>query len=120
MAEDSVGRMVGLGKVAPETAWAQDEVRIRAAGAQAEIGWLIAPDQQGRGLGTELAAALLEIAFDADYRRVTAYCFAANEPSWRIMERIGMRREGTFRQDSLHRSGEWLDSYAYALLASER
>jgi RimJ/RimL family protein N-acetyltransferase len=35
------------------------------------------------------------------------------------MERVGMRREGTFRADSLHRDGRWLDSYAYALLREE-
>lgn len=119
LAAELDGALVAIGKVDPEQAWAQDEVVIRAAGTQAEIGWLVNPDFQGRGHGTEFAAALLEIAFDADYRRVTAYCFADNEASWRIMERIGMRREAHFVADSLHRSGEWLDSYAYGLLADE-
>jgi RimJ/RimL family protein N-acetyltransferase len=35
------------------------------------------------------------------------------------MERVGMRREGAFRADSLHRDGRWLDSYAYGLLREE-
>ena len=39
--------------------------------------------------------------------------------SWRLMERVGMRRETHFVRGSLHRSGEWLDRLAYALLADE-
>ena len=53
-------------------------------------------------------------------RRVTASCFAANDRSWRLMERVGMRREGNHIQESLHRSGIWLDTYTYALLVAER
>ena len=52
-------------------------------------------------------------------RRVTAGCFLDNERSWRLMERLGMRREGTYLADSLHRSGRWLDSCSYALLREE-
>ena len=46
-------------------------------------------------------------------------CFADNVPSWRLMERLGMRREEYAVRDSLHRSGEWLDGMTYALLADE-
>jgi RimJ/RimL family protein N-acetyltransferase len=35
------------------------------------------------------------------------------------MERIGMRREQHLVREALHRSGEWLDSLGYALLADE-
>lgn len=50
---------------------------------------------------------------------MTAYCFADNAASARIMEKIGMRREAHFRTDSLHRSGRWLDSYVYAILDTD-
>ena len=46
-------------------------------------------------------------------------CFAANEPSWRLMERVGMRREAHNVKDSLHRDHGWQDGYVYALLADE-
>jgi RimJ/RimL family protein N-acetyltransferase len=52
-------------------------------------------------------------------RRVVANCFADNTPSWRLMERLGMRRESHAVAESLHRSGRWLDGYSYALLADE-
>jgi hypothetical protein len=38
----------------------------------------------------------------------------------RLMERLGMRRELHAVRESLHRSGEWLDVYGYAMLACER
>jgi RimJ/RimL family protein N-acetyltransferase len=50
---------------------------------------------------------------------VTANSFADNLASWRLMERLGMRREVYTVRESLHRSGEWLDGVGYALLADE-
>ena len=114
------GRIVGDLMIAVEDAWSQTEVRPRAAGVQAEIGWCLDPAYQGRGLATEGVAALLEICFDGlGLRRVLANCFADNTASWRLMERLGMRREMYTVRDSLHRSGVWLDGMAYALLADE-
>jgi len=64
--------------------------------------------------------ALVEVCFGPlGLRRVYAQCFADNEPSWRLMERIGMRREQHTVKDSLHRTRGWLDGLAYALLATE-
>jgi RimJ/RimL family protein N-acetyltransferase len=100
--------------------WSQREVAEQAVGVQAALGWTISPAYAGRGFGTEAARALLRICFEGlGLRRVTAECFAENEPSWRIMESIGMRRETHAVRDSLHRSGAWLDGFAYAMLAEE-
>lgn len=112
--------VIGDLMVAVGDAWAQAEVAERAKGVQASLGWVIHPDFGGRGLATEAVQELLRICFDElGLRRVTAECFAANEPSWRLMERVGMRREVHARRESLHRSGEWLDGLGYALLADE-
>jgi RimJ/RimL family protein N-acetyltransferase len=101
-------------------AWAQAEVADRARGVQAEIGWVLAPDHEGHGYATEAVRELLRICFeDLGLRRVFAQCFADNEPSWRLMERVGMRREEHAVRESLHRSGEWLDGLRYAVLADE-
>jgi RimJ/RimL family protein N-acetyltransferase len=103
-----------------EDPWAQGEVKEQAVGAGAEIGWSIDPAQGGQGYATEAAAELLRIAFEElGMHRVTALCFADNEPSWRLMERIGMRREGYFVKDSLHRDQGWVDGLAYAILGEE-
>ena len=114
------GVVIGDLMLAPENAWAQAEVAELAKGVQAEIGWCIDPAVQGHGYGGEAAAELVRIGFrDLGLRRLTAQCFADNEASWRLMERLGMRREAYNVRDSLHRSGEWLDGMFYALLAEE-
>lgn len=114
------GVIVGDLMISVEDAWAQSEVVEQARGVQAELGWVVDPAYAGRGLATEAARALLRICFaDLGLRRVTANCFAANTASWRLMEKLGMRRELHTVRESLHRSGEWLDGYGYALLAEE-
>ena len=101
-------------------AWAQAEVADRARGVQADLGWCVHPEVGGRGFATEAVREVLRICFeDLGLRRVTAECFAANEASWRLMERIGMRREVHTVRDSLHRTDGWLDGFGYALLADE-
>ena len=51
--------------------------------------------------------------------RTTAECFADNVASWRLMEKLGMRREAHTVKDSLHRDKGWLDGFTYALLEDE-
>ena len=114
------GRVVGDLMVKIEDGWSQHEVKDQAAQSQAELGWTLDPAFAGRGLATEAVRALFGICFDGlGLRRVTALCFSANEPSWRLMERVGMRREAHNVRDSLHAELGWLDGYAYALLADE-
>ncbi len=85
-----------------------------------EIGWAAAAGRQGRGYATEAARALLGFAFGPlRCHRVIATCQPENVASWRVMEKLGMRREAHFRQALHQESGEWWDEYFYALLAEE-
>jgi RimJ/RimL family protein N-acetyltransferase len=112
--------VVGDLMLSVEDAWGQAEVAERAQGVQAELGWVLDPGHAGRGYGTEAVRALIGLCFtELGLRRVTASCFAVNEASWRLMERVGMRRESHTVRDSLHRSGEWMDGMGYAVLADE-
>jgi len=114
------GVVVGDLMLSVEDGWAQAEVADRARGVQAELGWVIDPAHAGQGFATEAARALLRICFeDLGLRRVIAQCFADNVASWRLMEKLGMRRETHSVRESLHRRGEWLDGFAYAILAEE-
>lgn len=100
--------------------WAQAEVADQGARTQAEIGWVIDPAYGGRGLATEAVVALLRYCFGPlDVRRVVATCHAPNVPSWRLMERVGMRRECELRRAALHRTAGWIDGFTYAILAEE-
>jgi len=114
------GVVIGDLMIAPEDAWAQVEVADQAKGVQAEIGWCLDPAAGGRGYATEAVREVIRICFEElGLRRLIANCFADNEPSWRLMERVGMRRETYTVKESLHRSGGWLDGMSYALLAEE-
>ncbi len=96
------------------------EVAEQARERQAELGWVLDPAFTGHGYATEAARGLLRVCFeDLGVRRVVAGCFVDNDASWRLMERIGMRRESHTVRDGLHRSGQWLDGFTYALLAEE-
>lgn len=113
-------RVIGDLMIDIEDGWSQTEVSGQARGVQAELGWVMDPAHSGHGYATEAVAELIRICFeDLGLRRVTALCFADNTASWRLMERLGMRRESHAVRDSLHRSGGWLDGFGYALLAED-
>ncbi|MBO9534936.1 MAG: GNAT family N-acetyltransferase [Solirubrobacteraceae bacterium] len=114
------GAIIGYVMLRIYDAWAQPEVRGDAAAVQAEVGYTFAPEAQGQGYATEAVRAVIDLSFGPiGLRRVTASVFTDNEPSWRLLERLGMRREAHTIADSLHRDRGWLDGYDYALLATE-
>lgn len=114
------GRVVGELMAHVRDGGAQQEVGAGAAGSEAELGWLIAPHQQGHGLATEAGLGLLDLCFGPlALRRVVATTFEANRASWRVMEKLGMRLETRSRRDTLHRDLGWIDGRTYALLADE-
>lgn len=84
------------------------------------LGYLIDPAHAGGGYATEIARALLDLAFtELGLHRVTAGCFADNVASWRVMEKLGMRREQHGVRDSWHAELGWIDGFTYAILAEE-
>lgn len=86
---------------------------------QATIGFTFARQFQQRGFATEAVSCLLDYLFRRRrLHRVIADTDALNSPASRLMERIGMRREGHLRR-SLWFKGGWADEYLYAILADE-
>lgn len=90
-----------------------------AASRQGELGYLLHPDAQGRGYATEAAARVLELGFaGAGLHRIYARCSIHNLPSWRLMERLGFRREAHLREHVFIK-GEWAEELVYAQLEDE-
>ena len=86
---------------------------------QAEIGFTLRPEFQGRGYATEGTHTLLRYLFAARGKhRVTARCDPRNTASARVLERLGMRCEGHLRE-SVWEKGEWADELCYAILDRE-
>jgi RimJ/RimL family protein N-acetyltransferase len=94
-------------------AWRYDEVD------QAEIAYILNRQYWGHGFATEIAARLLQLGFDElGAHRIFATCRPANVASRRVLEKIGMQREGHLRQHRRMKGG-WHDSFLYAILDHE-
>jgi aminoglycoside 6'-N-acetyltransferase len=85
----------------------------------AEIGFTIAPAQQRRGYAREAVTGLLGYLFGTlGKHRVTASCDVRNAASARVLEAVGMRREGHL-VEAVWAKGEWTDDLVYAVLRRE-
>ena len=74
------------------------------------------PAHWGRGYATEAARGLVDFGFrELRLHRIWADCDPANIASWRVLEKLGMRREGHLRENAWIK-GEWVDSLIYAVL----
>ena len=90
------------------------------------LGYVFHREVWGQGYATEAARGLLAYAFQTlGAHRVSAQCNPKNRASVRVLQRLGMRREGRLRQNiSFQRdpaTGEpvWQDTLLYALLREE-
>jgi Acetyltransferases, including N-acetylases of ribosomal proteins len=90
-----------------------------------ELGYVFNEDYQGMGHAAEAARALVDDAFSSGRaRRVAAMCNPLNEPSWKLLERLGMRLERHLRKNVFFKkdkNGEpiWQDTYEYGILVDE-
>ncbi|KGJ87516.1 GNAT family N-acetyltransferase [Thalassotalea sp. ND16A] len=79
----------------------------------AEIGYLVSLTEQGKGYAKEGALAVKESLFKQfNMHRVCAYCNTGNVASWKVMEQIGLAREGHLKQD-FRLNNVWHDTYVY-------
>lgn len=96
---------------------------IALSGNDAEIGWILHRDYWKQGYGSEMGKALLDFGFGIlDLHRIIAHCDAENYGSYRVMERIGMRREGLFiegRTANKKSDKKYSDELSYAILKDE-
>ncbi len=77
-------------------------------------------EARGQGLGREAVGLLVAHLFETEtVERVGATCDVENEPSRRLLEGLGFRREGTLRSALFHH-GRWHDVYVYGLTRAER
>lgn len=86
---------------------------------QGDIGYMLCRELWGRGLMTEAAEAIIQFGFDSlGLHRIWATCGTENLASARVLDKLGMRREGHLRDERLVR-GKWRDTYVYAIVEDE-
>jgi RimJ/RimL family protein N-acetyltransferase len=119
---DAEGENLVLAVVWPDSGRVIGEVTLgwlSTQHRQGEFGYVFHPDIGGRGLATEAAEVMLRLGFDElGLHRIIGRCDPRNEASWRLMERLGLRREAHFVQNEIFK-GEWGDEFVYAILADE-
>jgi ribosomal-protein-alanine N-acetyltransferase len=95
-------------------------LRLDSDNNACEVGYSVAREHWGKGLATEAARAVIDAAFQSlsDLNKVRAMADLRNVASQRVMEKIGMTREGILRQNRCFR-GEYVDEVWYGLLRSE-
>ena len=90
-----------------------------------EIGYVFNPRYYGHGYATEAADRILKYGFEnKGAHRIVAGVNVKNKPSWKLLERILMRREAHMLENVFFKKTPegkpiWNDSYRYAILASE-
>ena len=93
---------------------------IRRGVAQAgSLGYWIGAPAARQGYMTRAVAALAPFAFEAlRLHRVEAACIPTNQPSIRLLERTGFKREG-YAREYLCINGSWQDHLLYARLKDD-
>jgi RimJ/RimL family protein N-acetyltransferase len=87
-------------------------------GDELELGWMLLPAHRGRGYATEAARAVMAWAFADGIHRLQATHMTRNPASGRVMQKLGMRHEGTLRA-YFRRFDRFEDIEMYAKLATD-
>lgn len=85
-----------------------------------ELGYIVNKNFQLQGYTSEAIKALIKNAFIQDTHRVFAECDPRNECSWKLLEKLGFKREAHlksniyFKKDAFGRP-LWQDTFVYVL-----
>jgi RimJ/RimL family protein N-acetyltransferase len=86
---------------------------------QAYLGYSLARAYWGQGYASEAIRAVLDLLFaELNLHRVVAECDVENEASWRLLERLGFRREAHLHENIFFK-GAYGSEYHYAMLGRE-
>ena len=86
-----------------------------------ELGYVLNENYQNKGYGSQAAKAVIDYFFNKDLHRIFAECCPQNTASWKVMEKIGLKREAHFKQNvSFYKDSNgnpiYWDTYVYALV----
>lgn len=91
------------------------DLRVDEADKKAEIGYTLNKEYWNKGYATEAGKLLLRLGFEElGLQRIFAFHDARNSASGRVMEKLGMFPEGTFRNNRLTKGEIVTDKY-YAI-----
>lgn len=84
-----------------------------------EVWYKIHPDQWNKGYATESLKSVIDFGFnECQLHRIQAGCAVENTASIRVLEKVGMIKEGRGRQLLPLKSG-WSDNFEFSILESD-
>lgn len=87
---------------------------------QAELGFWIGKEWWGKGYASEAAAAVIRFGFETlGLNRICAHHMLRNPAAGKVLQRVGMQREGLLRQ-RVRKWGIYEDVVSYAILRDDR
>ncbi|MGT2754421.1 GNAT family N-acetyltransferase [Streptococcus ovis] len=94
-------------------------IAMNQSAQSCELGYILSQDYWGQGLMTEALKTVIAFLFEQVHcNRITAIHATENPASGRVMEKAGMKCEGTFRQ-AVNLKGRLVDVSEYAILKEE-
>ncbi|MEN8904807.1 MAG: GNAT family N-acetyltransferase [Clostridiales bacterium] len=90
-----------------------------------EIGYIFNPNYHRLGYATESSKELILYGFNnLNIHRIIGRCNPKNKASWKVLEKLGMKREGRFRENIFFKKDKnnqpiWTDTYEYAILSRD-
>ena len=94
-------------------------ITISQAFKRADLGYWIGVPYWGQGYCTEASKCLVDFAFNTlKLHRITAYHLVRNPASGRVMQKLGMTKEGVLREHTC-RWGKYEDLVMYGILSSD-
>ncbi len=92
--------------------------------AAREVGYIVNKRYQQKGYAAEALSAVIAQAFREGAHRIYAECDPLNVPSWKLLEKVGLKREAHYRQNIWFRRDEngnpiWKDTLVYAILEND-
>jgi len=83
---------------------------------RAEIGYLMLNKYQGLGYSIEAGAELINYLFNTvQLSKLIAHCSTINTASWKVMEKLGFKREAELKMQTKLKE-DWFDDYGYGLI----
>jgi Acetyltransferases, including N-acetylases of ribosomal proteins len=90
-----------------------------------ELGYVFNKNFQRMGYATEAVKVVVDDVFqNKNARRIVAMCNPLNVSSWKLLERLGFRKEGHLIKNIYFKKDEngepiWSDTYEYGILVEE-
>jgi RimJ/RimL family protein N-acetyltransferase len=86
---------------------------------QAEVGFMLLSEFQGKGYGKESLVAVLEFAFkECNFHKVKATVTEGNDASCHLLKKVGFLQEGIIR-DNYKINGTWKSDIIFGMFSNE-